>query len=73
MQISAPTLLMHANTETMEDGTLNGAMSQAEADQAASLLQNGTYLKVASEHVVHLDNPQEFLRILLDFFEPEVE
>jgi len=67
-QISAPTLLMHANSEIMEDGTLNGAMSQEEADQATDLLQDGTYLKIAAEHVVHLDNPQEFLRILKDFF-----
>ncbi|MGI3131864.1 alpha/beta fold hydrolase [Halopseudomonas pachastrellae] len=69
-QISAPTLLMHANTTIMEDGTLNGAMSQDEADLAVSLLQNGSYVQVAADHVVHLDDPQEFLRIALAFFLP---
>ncbi len=35
-----------------------------------SLLQNGTYVKVAADHVVNLDDPEEFLRILLGFFLP---
>mgnify|MGYP000109065329 CR=1 FL=1 len=71
--ITNPTLLLHANTSIMEDGTLDGAMSQAEADRAMSLLQNGIYLKVATGHVVNLEEPEEFLRILLDFFLPDEE
>ncbi|WEO75956.1 alpha/beta hydrolase [Cryobacterium sp. SO2] len=67
-KITAPTLLIHANFSTTDDGLLNGAMDQDEADQAMSLLSDGTYKRVDSEHVVHLDQPTEYVSILNDFF-----
>jgi pimeloyl-ACP methyl ester carboxylesterase len=67
-KITAPTLLIHANFTTTDDGLLNGAMDQDEADEAMSLLSDGTYKRVDSEHVVHLDHPDEFVDILNGFF-----
>ena len=45
-RIQCPALLLHAKTEIMEDGTLNGAMSQEEADCIVTLIPNCKYLKV---------------------------
>lgn len=67
-RITCPALLLHAHFSTMADGTLDGAMSQEEADRAMSLLRAGTYRKVEAAHVVHLDKPDEFTGILRDFF-----
>ena len=67
-KITAPTLLIHANFSTTDEGLLNGAMDQDEADKAMSLLSDGTYERVNSEHVVHLDKPDEFVSLLNDFF-----
>lgn len=67
-EIQCPTLLLQANFEIEEDGTLNGAMSQDQADRAVSLLQNGRYMRVDSSHVINLENPDEFIQIIEGFF-----
>jgi pimeloyl-ACP methyl ester carboxylesterase len=67
-KIACPTLLMQANTLTRQDGTLDGAMRPEDAARATSLLQHGTYVKVDASHVVNLDKPEEFVRILESFF-----
>jgi pimeloyl-ACP methyl ester carboxylesterase len=67
-RIECPVLLMQANFTIEADGTLNGAMDQADADRAMSLLKNGTYLKVDSDHVVNLANPDTFISTLNGFF-----
>jgi pimeloyl-ACP methyl ester carboxylesterase len=67
-RVEAPTLLLHANFEYLEDGTLNGALDDADAARAMSLLSAGSYLRIDSEHVVHLDHPSEFVRIAQEFF-----
>jgi pimeloyl-ACP methyl ester carboxylesterase len=66
--INCPVLLMQANTSYLADGTLDGAMSQEQADRAMSLLKNGKYLKVDSGHVVNLENPDVFVKALKEFF-----
>lgn len=67
-KIQCPTLLLHANFEIEEDGILNGAMSQEQADHAASLLQNGKYVRVDSAHVINLEHPDEFIKLIENFF-----
>ena len=67
-KISCRTLLMHADFSFLPDGTLNGAMTQQDADKAVSLLANGTYRKVNATHVVHLDKPDLYIDVLHDFF-----
>jgi pimeloyl-ACP methyl ester carboxylesterase len=67
-RIGCPTLLMQANTATLKDGTLDGAMSPAEAARARGLLRQGRYVKVDATHVVNLSRPDEFVRILEHFF-----
>ena len=67
-KITAPTLLIHANFSTTDEGLLNGAMDQDQADAVMSLLSDGTYERVDSEHVVHLDHPDEFVNLLNDYF-----
>ena len=67
-RISCPVLLMHANFSFLPDGTLNGAMTQEDADKAVSLLPNGTYRKVDATHVVHLSKPDLYIDYLHNFF-----
>jgi pimeloyl-ACP methyl ester carboxylesterase len=67
-KITCPILLMQANTSTLQDGTLNGAMSTTEASRARSLLRRGEYVKVDATHVVNLDQPEQFIRILDNYF-----
>jgi pimeloyl-ACP methyl ester carboxylesterase len=43
-------------------------MSQDDADRAMSLLSHGTYQKVDPGHVIHLEQPDEFVSILDGFF-----
>ena len=59
---------MHANFSFLPDGTLNGAMTQQDADKAVSLLTDGTYRKIDATHVVHLDKPDLYIDVLHDFF-----
>ena len=67
-KISCPALLVHANFSVLADGTLNGAMTQEDADRAISLLVNGSYRKVDATHVVHLANPGLYIDLVDDFF-----
>lgn len=67
-KIACPALLLHAHFSVLPDGTLNGAMSQEDADKAVSLLANGTYRKVDATHVVHLADPSLYTGLLEGFF-----
>lgn len=67
-KIQCPALVMHANYEILDDGTLNGAMTQEQAETAAALIPNGEYLEVDSAHVVNLEHPDQFIKIIEDFF-----
>jgi hypothetical protein len=60
--------LLHASFKIMEDGILDDAMSQEDADNVMSLLQHGTYKRIEAMHVVHLDKPNEFIRTMNKFF-----
>ena len=67
-RITAPVLLMQAETSTQPDGTLMGAMSEDDAARAMALLQHGKYVKVDATHVVNLANPALFVATLHRFF-----
>ncbi|RZM27114.1 MAG: alpha/beta hydrolase [Pedobacter sp.] len=67
-KIKCPTLLLQANFETRADGILDGAMNQNDADKAMTLLSNAKYQKINASHVVHLDKPEEFIKIMNRFF-----
>jgi pimeloyl-ACP methyl ester carboxylesterase len=67
-KITCPALLVHAHFSVLADGTLNGAMSQEDADNAVSLLANGTYRRVDATHVVHLADPGLYTDLLVGFF-----
>ncbi len=67
-KIQCPTLLLHANFEIRENGMLDGAMSQEQADRVISLIPNAQYQRIDASHVVHLDKPKEFIQITKDFF-----
>jgi pimeloyl-ACP methyl ester carboxylesterase len=66
-KVSCPALLLHANYSWSRDGILDGAMSQDDADKAVSLLANGAYRRVDSGHVMHIEHPGEFAKILDEF------
>ncbi len=67
-QIQCPALLLQANYEILEDGTLNGAMDQEEASRAVSLIPNAEYLRIDSAHVMHLDKPELYTQTVTGFF-----
>lgn len=67
-KIQCPVLFLHANFELTEDGILNGAISQEQADRVVSLIPNCEYMKIDSPHVVNLEHPDEFTKIAEDFF-----
>jgi len=67
-KIQCPALLLQASFKMMEDGTLDGAMSKEDADKAMSLIQNGKFKKIKAMHVIHLDKPDVFIKIMNEFF-----
>lgn len=66
--ISCPVLLIHANYRFLPDGTLYGAMNAEEANRAAGLLGKGSLRVLDAEHVVHLDQPEQFIELIETFF-----
>lgn len=66
--IEVPTLLIQADFGYLEDGTLDGAMSQEQAEQAVSLIDDVEYIKIDSGHVVNLEEPEQFISIIENFF-----
>ena len=67
-KIHCPTLLIQVNFGYLEDGTLDGAMSQEMADRAVALINGCVYMKVDAGHVTNLEAPDEFIRIIEGFF-----
>ena len=67
-KIQCPTLLIQADFEIMEDGTLNGAMTQEQADRAVSLIKDCQYVKVDAGHVTNLEAPDQFVQLTEGFF-----
>jgi len=67
-RVEARTLLLHANFTYLDDGTLDGALDEADAERAMSLLRNRSYLRIDAAHTVHLDKPSEFVRVAREFF-----
>lgn len=66
-KIICPVLLIQADTSFLPDGTLNGAMSEENAVFALSRLQDGKLVRVQARHVVHLEEPDEYLRQVKSF------
>ncbi|HEY0261189.1 MAG TPA: alpha/beta hydrolase [Lacisediminihabitans sp.] len=67
-KVACPALLVQAEFSILPDGTLNGAMSQEDADRAMSLLPDGSYRRVEATHVVHLAEPELYTDLLEEFF-----
>jgi pimeloyl-ACP methyl ester carboxylesterase len=67
-RIRCPALLIQADFEIKEDGTLNGAMSREQAVRASSLIENCQYIKVNAGHVINLEIPDQFTGIIEEFF-----
>ena len=61
-RITCPVLLIQADTSFLPDGTLNGAMSEENAQFACSRLQDARFVKVSARHTVHLEEPGEYLK-----------
>ena len=61
-KITCPVLLIQADTSFLPDGTLNGAMSQENAEFALSRLPNGRLVHIQARHVTHLEAPDAYLR-----------
>ena len=67
-KIQCPALLIQANFEIEENGILNGAMTQEQADRAVSLIKNCQYKRVNTSHVTNLKKPDQFIQIIESFF-----
>ncbi len=61
-------IFLQADTSYMDDGTLNGAMSEEMAMQAMTCLVDAKYVKLNTSHVTNLEVPGEFSELLIDFF-----
>lgn len=66
-RVTCPTVLMHSNWKYDENHILQGAMNAEDASRAADLLSNGTLKKVDSGHSVHIEDPDIFTDILIQF------
>ena len=66
-KIQCPVLLIQADTSILPDGTLNGAMSEENAQFACSRLQDVTFVRIHARHVVHLEAPDEYMNQVRDF------
>ena len=66
-RIKCPVLLIQADTSFMENGTLNGAMSEEMADKAMMLLAEAGYVRISSGHVTNLEAPDEYISLLTGF------
>lgn len=67
-RIVCPVLLIQADTSFLEDGTLNGAMSKENAQFACSRLSDGRLIRIHARHVIHLEEPEEYLKAVRNFF-----
>ena len=65
-RVEVPTLLIHTNWH-FEDGILMAAMSGDDAAQANELLPDSELVKLDSGHSPHIEKPDEFIQLLLDF------
>ena len=68
-KIRCPVLLIQADTSFLPDGTLNGAMSEENAQFACSRVQDVRFVKVSARHVVHLESPEEYLKHVMQFLD----
>ena len=66
-RIQVPTVLIQTNWAYSPDGILLGAMDDADAALARSLIRDVTYYKVDSGHAFHFEQPGNFGQILADF------
>ena len=69
IQIGCPVLLLHADFETQENGTFNGAIDQEDANRIIHLIPNAGYRRVKAKHVIHLDKPLLFIEEIKNFFD----
>ena len=70
-RIRCPVLLIQADTSILPDGTLNGAMSEENAEFACSRLQNCRFVRIRARHVTHLEVPEEYLKAVREFLTGE--
>ena len=67
-KIQCPALLIQANFDYLENGTLNGAMSKEMADRAIALIKDCQYVRIEASHVTNLEAPKQFIDIVEEFF-----
>jgi pimeloyl-ACP methyl ester carboxylesterase len=72
-RVTCPTLLMHSNWFYDDNGILQGAMDDEDASRAVSLLSNGRLERVDSGHSVHIEDPDIFIKIVVDFASDLIE
>ena len=66
-KIQCPVLLIQADFDYLEDGTLNGAMSKEMAEKACQLIPDCQYIKFDCGHVTNLEAPELFSKTVIDF------
>ena len=66
-KIQCPVLLIQADFDYLEDGTLNGAMSKEMAEKACQLIPDCQYVKFNCGHVTNLEAPELFSKTVIDF------
>jgi pimeloyl-ACP methyl ester carboxylesterase len=68
-KIACPVLLIHARWSRHATWGLLGAMDDADAEKARSLVKDITYVKVNAVHDVHLGKPRVFIKVVREYLE----
>ncbi|MGD7705085.1 alpha/beta fold hydrolase [Microlunatus sp. Y2014] len=64
--IRAPTVFIHANWTYSDDGVLQGALDDDDAERARSMISQVQFERVDSGHAVHAEEPATYIEILVD-------
>ena len=67
-RIQCQTLLLHTHFTIQDNGILNWALTQEKGGTILSLIPQTEYMRIVSNHVVHLKLPKQYSQIVEDFF-----
>jgi pimeloyl-ACP methyl ester carboxylesterase len=67
-KIHSPAVLIQADFTIKDDGTLDGAMTEQQANLAVALLPDCRYIRLSAGHVANLEAPERFVEILKEHF-----
>ena len=68
-KVQCPMLVLHANWFRTPEYGLVGSMDNEDIARLKSLIPGCTYKKITSGHMIHFEEPEEYVRTVRDFIE----